>query len=155
VDLNIDTLQQVAASSVQLSALGMHGDSQVVAWSAATINGVPIDEFLKPDEFTHADLAEECKDRTESIILAKGSTPFGIGSAVASICSSILFDKGDVRPISHLHQEFGCCFSSPVVLGRKGIVKAVQMPLSSDEKADIVKSAKKLKDTLDRIKHQH
>lgn len=129
----------------------MHGDSQVVAWSTATIGGVPIDKLLPPNTFNHAELANECKHRSRSIIRAKGATPFGIGSIVSSISSSILFDKRNVRPISHFQPEFGCCFSLPVVLGRKGIIRTIQMPLNSDEKADITESARTLRGTIERI----
>jgi len=122
----------------------VHGDSQVVAWSTATIGGVPIDKSLPPNTFNHAELAYECKHISQSIIQAKGAMPFGIGSIVSSICSSILFDKRNVRPISHFQPEFGCCFSLPVVLGRKGIIRMIQMPLNSDEKADLIESAKTL-----------
>jgi len=131
--------------------LGVHGDSQVVAWSGATIGGVPIDKALPPNTFNQAELANECKYRSQSIIHAKGSTPFGIGSIVSSICSSILLDKRNVRPISHFQPEFGCCFSMPVVLGRKGIIRTIQMPLNSDEEADIAKSVKRLRSTIEQI----
>ncbi|SPQ25665.1 b346e62d-5ce0-4d94-bc72-52f0bde53733 [Thermothielavioides terrestris] len=143
----------VSSSSIQLSVIGVHGDTQVAAWSSATINGVPIDQFLPPEQCNHADLANECKHISEDIFRAKGATPFGIGSVVASICTSILLDKGDVQPISHFQSEHRCCFSLPVVLGRKGIMRTVQLPLSSDEKAHLARSAERLKETLERIKH--
>ncbi|KAK4035316.1 hypothetical protein C8A01DRAFT_38218 [Parachaetomium inaequale] len=145
---------EVAASSIQLSVLGVHGDPQV-AWSTATINGVPMDKFSYPGAFTPADLADECKERAESIIRVKGAAPCGVGSVVSSICTSIIADKGDVRPISHFQPEFGCCLSSPVVLGRKGILRSVQMALNSEEQNHIANSAKRLKDTMDRIKQGH
>lgn len=113
---------------------------------------MPIDQFLPPEQCNHASLAEECKQISESIFFAKGSTPFGIGSVVASICTSILLDKGDVQPISHFQPEHGCCFSLPAVLGRKGIMRTVQLPLSSDERAQITRSAGRLRETMERIK---
>lgn len=131
--------------------LGVHGGSQVAAWSTATIGGVPINKLLGPDTLDHAELENECKHRSQSIIRAKGATPFGIGSIVSSICTSILFDKRDVRPISHFQPEFGCCFSLPVVLGRKGIMKTIQIPLNGAEKADIAESAKTLREKIERI----
>jgi L-lactate dehydrogenase len=132
----------------------VHGDAQV-AWSTATINGAPVDNFFSPGAFTPADLADEYKERAESIICVKGATPCGVGAMVASICSSVLCDKGDVRPISHFQPGFGCCLSSPVVLGRKGILRSVQMPLNSEEQNHIANSAKRLKYTVDRIKQGH
>ncbi|KAK3943423.1 hypothetical protein QBC46DRAFT_377778 [Diplogelasinospora grovesii] len=142
----------VAANSIDIYALGVHGDSQVVAWSTATIGGVPIDKSLSSENLIdRTGLAKECKHRSESIIRAKGATPFGMGSIVSSICSSILVDKHNVRPISHFQPEFGCCFSLPAVLGRKGIMRTIQMPLDSDEAAEIAESARKLRSELDGI----
>ncbi len=132
--------------------LGVHGDYQVAAWSSATVNGIRLDTVLPPESFKHDELTKECRERADSIFSAKGATPFGIGSAVTSICVSILSDRGDVRPISHFQPDFGCCFSLPVVLGRKGIVKTIKMPLDTDESAAIARSAERLKGTMDRIK---
>lgn len=131
--------------------LGVHGDSQVVAWSTATIAGVPIDKALSPSTLNQAELEDDCKHRSQSIIQVKGAMPFGIGSTVSSICSSILLDKRYVRPISHFQEKFGCCFSLPVVLGRKGIIRKIQTPLSSEEDADIAKSATTLKGMIERV----
>lgn len=39
----------------------------------------------------------------------------------------------------------------PVILGRKGIVRTIQIPLNSAEKAGIAESAKTLKGMIDRI----
>ena len=129
----------------------MHGDAQVTAWSTATIGGVPIDKSFPPNHFSHAEFENECKRRSQTIIQAKGATPFGIGAVVARICSSILVDKRNVRPISHFQEEFGCSLSMPVVLGRKGIIKTIQMPLNSDEMAGIAHSADRLKGIIKQI----
>ncbi|KAK4238365.1 lactate/ malate dehydrogenase [Achaetomium macrosporum] len=138
----------IAAESVNLSVVGVHGEPQVVAWSAATINGVPIDKFLQLD---HAALEGECKHRTESLSQAKGVTPLGISAAVSSICSSILSDKGDVRTVSHYQPDLGCCFSMPAVLGRKGLLQIIQVPLDRNEEARLARSAKRLRDLIDRV----
>jgi len=63
----------------------------------------------------------------------------------ASICKSILFDQRNVRPISHWVEEYGCCLSVPVVLGRRGVVRTLQIPLDEDERASLHKSADALK----------
>ncbi|KAJ6028030.1 hypothetical protein N7540_003606 [Penicillium herquei] len=142
---------KIAASSINIFILGVHGDSQVTAWSTATIGGVPMNKLLTPSTVNHAELEAECKRNSQNIIQSKGSTPFGIGCIITSICSSILLDKRDVRPLSHFQPQFSCCFSLPIVLGRKGIIKTVQMPLSEDENAKIASSARELKTTLDQI----
>lgn len=143
---------QVAVDSIHLNVLGVHGESQVAAWSAATIGGSPIDYVLKPESAVrHAELEQECKDRPRSVIRAKGATPYGIGSAAASICASILLNECSVRPVSHLQPDYGCCFSLPATIGRAGIVSTIRPHLNREEEAAIASSAKELRATLMRV----
>ncbi|KAF2418409.1 L-lactate dehydrogenase A [Tothia fuscella] len=140
---------EVAASSIDAYVLGEHGDSQFVAWSIATIGGVPIDKALPAGTFDRRELAESVKSTAQKIIEAKGATSYGIGSVVASICSSILFDKHNVRPISHWQQDHDCCLSLPVVLGRKGVVRNLPLPLDDEETKLLHESAKDLREVID------
>ncbi|KAL2157891.1 hypothetical protein VTH06DRAFT_4944 [Thermothelomyces fergusii] len=145
----------VSADAIHLSVVGLHGDSQVAAWSTATVNGMPLDKFLAPAasgvELMHADLEDECKFRSEHIVRAKGATPFGMGAVVAGLCATVLRDKGDVRPVSCYQPDYGCCFSLPVVLGRGGIMRTIAMPLDEREKAVVARSAERLRETLERL----
>lgn len=143
---------EVAASSIDSYVLGEHGESQFVAWSIATIGGIPIDKALPPTAVDRAALAARCARKAADIIAAKGATAFGIGSVVASICSSILLDKHNVRPISHFSEKLGCCLSLPVVLGRKGVVRAIPVPLSTEEDAALEKSAAGLREVIAGVK---
>ncbi|KAH8434296.1 lactate/malate dehydrogenase family protein [Aspergillus melleus] len=148
----------VAASSIDLYVVGVHGEEQVAAWSTATVGGVPLDRALasKSDnqgvEIDRAALAMECRRRSERIVEAKGATPLGIGAIVASICSSVLWDKKDVRPVSHFQAESGCCYSLPAVIRRKGIVRTTEMSLSAEERADLDRSVKALRGTMEKIR---
>lgn len=134
--------------------LGVRGDSQVVAWSSATIGGVPVEKSL-PDKGSisrsRKELSDACKVLPQSTIRAKGSTPFGIGYVVSNLCLSILLDKRNVRPVSHFQPEFDCCFSLPAVIGRKGIQGTIQLPLHGDEKAEVTQSVDELRSELDRV----
>jgi L-lactate dehydrogenase len=131
----------------------VHGDSEVAAWNAASIGGVPVDKTLSPEAMAdHTEVEQQCREHSQSIVSTKGSTPFGMGSVVASICSSIVLDKRNVKAVSHFQPEFGCCFSLPVVLGREGIVRTVQMPLSDEEKARIAAAAARVKAKMERIR---
>ncbi len=124
--------------------VGVHGESQVVAWSAATVAGAPIDQSHALSPSDCAGLSDECERKSKFMYRTKGSTPFGIGSVICAICTSILSDKRDVHPISHFQSECGCCFSMPVILGRSGIMKKMQMRLSSDERAALENSVQAL-----------
>jgi L-lactate dehydrogenase len=93
-------------------------------------------------------IAEDTKNKATSIIENKGVTNYGIGAVAASICKSILFDQRNIRPVSHWQEDLGACLSMPAVLGRQGIVRTVQIPLSQEERAKLEASAKTLKDMV-------
>jgi L-lactate dehydrogenase len=138
----------VSASSIDAYVLGEHGDSQFVAWSACTIGGVPIQQALSKEIDFNA-LAESTKKKALTIIESKGSTSFGIGSIVTSICGAILFDKRNIRPLSHYVEELDCCLSMPAVLGRRGVVRNLDMPLNVAETNLLRESAKALRSVIE------
>ena len=124
----------------------------MVAWSAATVGSSPVDKVLPPPgSVGRAELELECRTRSRTVIRAKGATPFGIGSVVAAICTSVLQDRRSVRPVSHLQVDDGCCYSLPAVLGRKGVLTTIPLHLNEEEEAVISRSAKELTATVERI----
>ncbi|OAP54482.1 L-lactate dehydrogenase [Fonsecaea erecta] len=136
----------VDAGSVDAYVLGEHGESQMVAWSCVTVGAVPLDQCLLPGaSIDRKAVALETKDKAAKIIEAKGATAYGIGALSAAICKSILFDQRNVRPISHWVAEYGCCLSLPVVLGRRGIIRSLSIPLNQEERGLLHKSADTLK----------
>ncbi|KAK0641840.1 lactate dehydrogenase [Cercophora newfieldiana] len=143
----------IASNSIDVYVIGVHGESEVAAWSTATVGGIPIDQTISPEAMTErAELEEQCRQQGRAIVQAKGSTPFGMGSVVASICASIALDKRNVKAVSHWQPEYECCFSLPVVLGRKGIVRNVEVPLNEEEKAKIEESVGTLKKQLELVR---
>jgi L-lactate dehydrogenase len=138
----------VAASSIDAYVLGEHGESQFVAWSCASIGGVPLDKVTASKLDKNA-IAEDTKNKATNIIENKGVTNYGIGAVAASICKSVLFDQRNIRPVSHWQEDLGVCLSLPAVLGRKGVVRTVEMPLSEDENSKLKESAKALKDMIE------
>lgn len=122
-----------------------------MAWSTATVGGLPLASAVPPDSFDRVQLTNECKMISQAIIQAKGAMPLGIGAVISMICSSILSDQRDILPLSHFQEEFGCCFSLPVVLGRKGVVRTMQIAVSGEEWAGIAQSARVLNGTLEHV----
>jgi L-lactate dehydrogenase len=138
---------EVAASSIDAYVLGEHGESQFVAWSLASIGGVPLSEALP--EIDKEAVAEETKNKASSIIENKGATNYGIGGVAASICKSILFDERNIRPVSHWQEGLDVCLSVPAVLGRRGVVRTVNVPLSGEERGKLEGSARALREVID------
>ncbi|KAF1810143.1 lactate dehydrogenase [Eremomyces bilateralis CBS 781.70] len=140
------------ANSIGIYVLGVQGETQFIAWSAATFGGVPIDKALPIDTIDRIELADQCKHVARTIIQAKGTISFGIGAIVASICSSILNDKRDVRPLTTFQPDLGCCVSLPVVLGRKGAIRTIPVELNEEEKKTLEETAKALKVEIEQVR---
>ncbi|KAJ5619343.1 hypothetical protein N7510_003327 [Penicillium lagena] len=145
---------KMAASSINLPILGIHGNSQVVAWSAAIVDDTSLDEALSSAALNRDEVLNECESRKQKMIRGKGKMSLGIGSLVARICQAIISDNGSVCNISHFQPNWGCCFSLPAVLGKAGIVKTFEMPLNSSELRFLEVSARDLKDRLATIYEQ-
>jgi len=141
---------EVAASSIDAYVLGEHGESQFVAWSLVSIGGVPLDQALASSTtIDHKAIANETKNKAANIIENKGVTNYGIGAIAASICKSVLFDQRNIRPISFYQEDLDVCLSVPAVLGRKGIVRKMPMPLNDKEQKQLKDSAKELRKIIE------
>lgn len=139
----------VSASRIDAYVLGEHGESQFVAWSAASIGGVPLDQTLPPNTKLDKDaIAEDTRNKATRIIENKGATNYGIGAVTASICKSILSDQRDIRPVSHYQEDLGVCLSIPAVIGRKGLIRTIEMRLDEEEKNKLKNSAAALKEII-------
>jgi L-lactate dehydrogenase len=141
--------------SVSGYALGEHGESQFVAWSHVTIGGKPILHIMEQhrERFSHLDLddiARKTKDAGWEIFTRKGSTQFGIGSALAYITRAILNDEHKIIAVSAiLEGEYGqndVCAGVPAIIGSSGIKELLELNLNDEEagkfstSCDIVRS---------------
>ena len=96
---------EVAVHSVDAYIVGEHGDSQVAAWSRASIGGVPVRDWSVPgrprlDDATLDRIAHEVVTAAEQIIRGKGATNFAVGLAAAGIIEAVLHDERSVLPVS-------------------------------------------------------
>ncbi|EAW15023.1 lactate/malate dehydrogenase family protein [Aspergillus clavatus NRRL 1] len=142
----------VAPDSVDLYVLGVHGIGETVAWSTATVGGLSLARAIPPNSLDPIQLARECRQISQTIIHAKGAIPLGTGAIISKVCSSILRDQRDIYPISHYQEDFGCCFSLPVIIGRKGILRTIRVAANAEEWDGITKSARDLNETIQHVK---
>ncbi|KAJ1679732.1 hypothetical protein EV182_001444, partial [Spiromyces aspiralis] len=119
--LRLSEITGINPTSIHAYALGVHGDEQFIAWSNATIGGMPL---LSHSAMKGKDLGQIQKDVTETayaIIEAKGSTYYGVASHVAFIVNALLQNTEQVVPVTHYNKEFGCFLSWPAVIGIDGV----------------------------------
>ena len=128
--------------SVYAYALGEHGESQMVPWSAVTIAGKPLFELMKEKEkYSKLDLNElATKGRRGGwdVLGGKGSTEFGIGASLAEVARAVICDEHRVLPVSvYLNGEYGqndVYASVPAVLGRNGVEEIIEIKMNDEEK---------------------
>ena len=132
-------------------ALGEHGESQMVAWSAVTIGGKPLSQLQAelPDTYGSLDLqalADEGRRGGWVILGGKGSTEFGIGASIAEVVRAIFHDENRVLPVSvRLDGAYGwqdVYASVPALLNRNGVADIIELQLTPTEQAQFDASCK-------------
>ncbi|MCI0695086.1 malate dehydrogenase [candidate division KSB1 bacterium] len=148
----VATALNVSIEDTQAMVLGGHGDSMVPLPRYATVSGIPITQLLAADEI--AKLVERTrKGGTEIVNLLKtGSAYYAPAASAAQMVEAIVFDKKRLLPAAaYLDGEFGLkgVFAGvPVILGRNGVEKIVEIELTAEEKQALLKSAGEVKEGI-------
>jgi L-lactate dehydrogenase len=131
---------------IDINVLGeSFSDNQVVCWSTATIGGAPIDEMLPPDRASPLELALAVRRQAINTISHKGAATVSIATIILMLCSAVLGDKRESYPLSHHHEELGCCISTPAVIGRAGVLASLPLQLDSEELLRLKEAAEALR----------
>ena len=134
--------------------VGEHGDSEVAAWSSATVAGVPLSTYCElHGHYNHEEserrIADEVKNSAYEIIEKKRATYYGIAMSVRRICACIIRNERSILPVSSMmHGEYGIrdiALSMPAVLGLDGVETHVPISLNEDETTRLIQSAETLK----------
>ncbi len=129
----------VAARDVTGFVLGTHGDTMVPLLSLTNVSGVPLTQLVPSARL--AEIVERTKKGGGEIVelLKMGSAFYAPSASQAELVAAIVRDERRLLPVTaHLDGEFGLkgvCVGVPVVLGREGVVKVVEVPLAPVERA--------------------
>jgi L-lactate dehydrogenase len=150
----------VAPQSIHAYVLGEHGDSEVLAWSAARAGAVPIRSFAAQvgapltDEVI-ARIDDRVRNAAYTIIAGKGATWYGIGAGLARIVRAIAADEQAVFSVSVVTAEVegirDVALSVPRVVGAQGVTAQLFPELDAAEHAALERSARLLKDTASAV----
>ncbi len=147
----------VDSQHVHAYVLGEHGDSEVLAWSHATIAGLKLDDFArfhgKPlMESDRLRIDEQVRRAAYSIIAGKGATYFGIGSAVARIVDVVLHDQRAILTICSCIASAPDCdgvtLALPHIVGGRGALSTIPLLLDDGEQAALRRSAGILREAI-------
>lgn len=148
---------RVEARSIHAYVVGEHGDSEIAAWSAAHVAGVPVKDYCEsqgcPD---FQQLLARVRRAAPDIIERKGYTSHAIASCVVRICEAVLGDERTVLPVSTMMRGQygieGIYLSLPCVVGRDGVAGVIELPLNDEERAGLRASAEILRHSYDSLR---
>ena len=140
---------------VQAMVLGGHGDTMVPLPRYTTVNGIPVSQLLS-DEEVEAICQRTASGGGEIVkLLEKGSAFYAPGSAAAIMAEAILDDRKRVLPCStYLSGEYGMddiYIGVPVVLGRNGVERIIELELAEKELDSLQGSGSFYKEQLSEI----
>ncbi|MRX65018.1 malate dehydrogenase [Maribacter luteus] len=138
-------------SDIDGMVIGGHSDTGMVPLaSQATRNSVRVSEFISEDRLQQ--VVEDTKVGGATLTKLLGTSAwYAPGAAVSALVQAIACDQKKMFPCSTmLDGEYGLsdiCIGVPVILGKNGIEKIVDVPLSDAEKAKMKESAEGVKKT--------
>jgi len=145
---------------VHAYVIGEHGDSEILAWSQATIAGLSVDEFVKVrgtplPEAERQRIDENVRRAAYHIIAGKGATYYGIGSAVAHIVDVLLHDQRAIlticSPIAGVPDCQDVTLSLPHLVGGEGALGTIPLPLDAAEREGLRRSAGIVREALESL----
>jgi malate dehydrogenase len=135
----------LSVKDISAMVLGGHGDTMLPLVRYTTISGIPLTHFLDQS------VIEKIIERTrhggfEILRLRQTSSAYDApAAAIASMVDAISHNRNRVLPcVAILHGEYGeneVAMGVPSVLGEKGLVRIVELPLTEEEQAQFTRSA--------------
>lgn len=142
----------VAPRDVTAFVLGTHGDTMVPILSLSSVGGVPLARLLDPERLRQ--IVERTKQGGAEIVslLKAGSAYFAPSATQAELVQAIAGDEHRALSASaQLSGEFGerdVYVGVPVVVGRSGVEKVLEVELSAEERAAFAASVRAVRDDL-------
>ena len=142
----------VSPKDIQAVLMGGHGDTMVPLPRYTTVGGIPLTELLKDSDKLDAIIQRTKTGGGELVKLMGTSAWYAPGSAAAQMAEAIIKDQKRIFPVCvKLEGEYGisdCYLGVPVVLGKNGIEKVLELELTEDEKALLTTSESHVKDVM-------
>jgi len=141
----------VSVQEVNAFVLGGHGDTMVPLIRYSTVSGIPVPELIKLKWTTQKKIdaiIERTRDGGGEIgrLMKTASAFYAPASSAIAMAESYLKDNKRVLPCAaYLNGEYGVkglYVGVPVVIGKKGVEKIVELKLNSTEKKQFNNSVK-------------
>ncbi len=142
----------VSPKDIQAVLMGGHGDTMVPLPRYTTVGGIPVTELIDANKL-NAIVERTKKGGGEIVNLLGTSAWYAPGAAAAQMVEAIVRDQRRVFPVcAWLTGQYGLkdiYLGVPVILGKNGIEKIIELDLNADEKALLVESAGHVREVLE------
>ena len=142
-------------NEIKAAVMGGHGDDMVPLTNYSSVDGKDLKEFFNDEEIE--DIVTKTRNGGAQIVklLETGSAYYAPGHSTALMVEAILTDSKETYPCAvMLNGEFGyenIVAGVPVVLGKDGFEKIVELELNEEQKAQFAKSISSIKELVDTI----
>ena len=143
---------RVPVKNIDSLVLGGHGDTMVPMPNQTKINGKPLNQMIKKEKLDP--IIERTRNGGAEIgkLLQKASAFYAPAASGIEMAESYIKDLKKTLPCAaYLNGEYGVknlYAGVPVVIGKNGVEKIVEIELSSEEKKQFNLSIKAVKDLL-------
>ncbi len=141
----------ISPKNIHAVLMGGHGDTMVPLPRYTTVSSIPVTQLIDEDRL------QAIIDRTkvgggELVKLMGTSAWYAPGVAAAQMVETIVKDARRVFPVcASLNGEYGLkdiYIGVPVILGKNGIEKVIELDLNKEEKEMLYTSAKAVKEVM-------
>ena len=133
--------------------IGEHGDLMIPLINYTTVSGIPITNLLEPEKINK--IVETTRYCAMDVIKLKGATVHAPASAVSLMADSIINDRKRVICASVIPEgEYNLkdiSIGLPVVLGKNGVERIIELSLDNDIKDRLSKAASSIGSVISQI----
>jgi malate dehydrogenase len=145
----------VSREDTRALVIGEHGDSMVPLVEYASVSGIPVTSLLTDEQLDR--IVHQTVTSGADVIQLKGSTVYAPGTVIAIMADAILTGRNRVMSVSTLldgeYGVSGLSIGVPVVLGKEGVEKIIELELSQKTKEKFGKSVAILKEAIAALKN--
>lgn len=141
----------VSGKEIQAILMGGHGDTMVPLPRYTTVAGIPVTELISKEKLDA--IIERTKFGGGELVKLMGTSAwYAPGSAAAQMVEAILKNQRRVFPVCiKLDGEYGiddCYLGVPVILGKNGVEKVLELDLNAEEQALLETSRGHVKEVM-------
>jgi malate dehydrogenase len=149
---------KISPSSITPIVIGMHGEAMYPVPRLSTACGVPLTQLLSPKDVE--EVVKETVQAGATITKLRGySSNYAPGAGLVLMAEAIKRDAKKMFIASiYLDGEYGVrdvVAEVPVILGRRGVERVIELPLNDEEKQGFLKSVEAVRALIDVLPEEY